>query len=49
MGGGYRKSIRTDGDADRFFTVSVVAVDKVGRKSVEKSIECYNPAPAKIK
>lgn len=37
-----------DGDADRFFTCTVVAYDKLGRKSKPKSIDCYNPAPKKM-
>jgi predicted phage tail protein len=44
----YQDALAVDGDADRQFAVSVTAVDKIGRKSKTKSIECYNPAPAKI-
>lgn len=38
----------TDGDADRRFTVEVIAVDTLGRQSEPVAIECYNPAPAKL-
>jgi len=44
----YQDSMAQDGDADRQFTVSVTIVDKLGRKSATKSIDCYNPAPAKM-
>lgn len=44
----YQDSVRQDGDADREFTISVTAVDHLGRKSAPSRIACSNPAPEQI-